>query len=181
MSKKPYKSVFEEKDNSFGVLNNLDRAIEKYEEAKQILIKSALLEATNVSTDNFMTKMNQADNLLHKAVGSLIKIQRSDRDISIELYVKCRLKLVGTNTALSKEYSVSSWYSGANVRSLLIEMEDMGVTDIFRSNALGSSRNRYTMICVTYNETVEDYKDELVIKKYNQLIIPDELILTHKE
>jgi hypothetical protein len=182
---KKYNKLFlEKRETDIEVLSNLDETIEALVDAKHILANEKFKEATNVSLKNYNTKMGQATALLNKATDNLISIEVEElgRDKSIKLYVQCRLKLVGTNTALSKEFPVSSWYSGSNVHSLIIEMKNIIVdinvipNRISHNDILERFIAQYMTTCISYNNVVQDNVENLIIKKPNDLIIPDDFI-----
>jgi len=185
---KPYQSLYEKTTSPFeaDLLALLDKAIVKLSEARDFLQKAnvgrtewhneGIKEAVNISSKNFQYRISQFNTIMTRFWNRMDEADESGRELSLYLFVMCRSKLVGTNTAITINGSTSSQRSGSNMRSLITEMTNMDKTRrqeiVFRI-----AKIQFMLSCDYFNAYVKGHKADLKMKSVTELLIPARLYI----
>ncbi|HOU35620.1 MAG TPA: hypothetical protein PKX62_16495 [Spirochaetota bacterium] len=178
-----YKSLYEKSttDIESQLLSYLDRAIVKYQEARDMLATMKVTEAINISKTpaSLTTRIKQGNRLLDAFWDNVKKAEKSGYEISLYLFVMCRSRLVGASTAITKDFSISSQYSGACVKSILIEINGMK-KNIIGQGMFFTMYTSYQVACYSFNQYVNGNQKRLNIVPVNKLLIPKKEIFIFK-
>ncbi len=145
-------------------VNELEEAVKQFKKDKTHIVREnmTIYEATQIGRE-FQGRLSKANLLLAKFVENFGNRYNTKYDLSLYLYVMCRFKLIGIKWGNIN----SSWYSGSNVHSLILEISNMvGLNDeeklTFRF-IVGS----YKLACGEYNN----------ISKVNPILLFQYLIM----
>lgn len=183
MNYKPYfeKTVLD--SNHKKILSLFDKALEEYSKAYFVLSK--FTESTNSinNLESYNIRVDAGNHLLSQATHNLLQILKGENsyEISLELFVKVRLKLIGKDTVIEKNFPLISNYAGHNVRSLLIEMKNIiqELDEIDKEFAIivrQSMNTQFIMTVGSYNKVVRDTWKSFIIKDPVDIIIPKNLL-----
>ncbi len=109
-------------------VNELEGAVRQFKKDKTHIVKEnmTIYEATQIGRE-FKGRLNKANLLIAEFNKNFDNLYNRKCDLSLYLFVMCRFKLIGIKYGNIS----SSWHSGSNVYSLILEISNMvGLNEI---------------------------------------------------